>query len=76
MNNTAAAAAAQWESLAAALADNPIAWRKLLGLHVPTPAGTCQACTTGGTGMRVTPWPCGPQRLAARARSIYRGRPR
>jgi hypothetical protein len=67
------AASAIWESLAAELAANVAAWRTLLDEHTPTATGHCHACTTGGAGMRVTPWPCGPQRLAERARDIHAG---
>lgn len=66
-----------WDRLAAELATSPATWRQLLAVHTVTVTGHCQACTTGGTGMRVTPWPCAPQRLAERARDIHqRGRSR
>lgn len=76
MSAPSPATADGWEQLAAALASNPTAWRNLLAEHTLTATGHCRACTTGGTGMRVTPWPCGPQRLAERARDIAKGRSR
>lgn len=58
---------AEWEVLAAVLAEMPALVARLRAEHGPDAAGYCRSCTTGGTGTRAERYPCSVARLADRA---------
>lgn len=56
---------------AAALAPMVEVWFRMLEEHVPDGELHCQACTSGGTGARSTPWPCSLRTVADAARRRF-----
>lgn len=57
-----------WQPLVEQLASLPITITNLLTDHNRRPDGMCAECTTAGTGLHQTPYPCSLQQVAESAR--------
>jgi DNA-binding CsgD family transcriptional regulator len=59
---------------ATALAPMVEVWFQMLADHVPDPDVRCRACTSAGTGVRGTQWPCSLRSVAELARERHAAR--